>query len=63
MPLSVKQDGIYKTTNNNSAGFAVCNFSLKLSVHVDGYKDAKTGKPGYLALVKRFPDGMEKWVF
>jgi len=60
MPLSLKQDGIYKTDNKDSAGFAVSNVSLKLSVHVHGNKDAKTSKPGHLALVKHFPDDMEK---
>lgn len=58
MHLSLKQDGIYKTDNKDSAGFAV-TVSLKLSVHVNGNKDAKTSKPGHLALVKHFPDDME----
>ena len=56
--LKVTSSGIYRCKDGSSSGDLVSNFTISLlaTVHVD--RDA--GGPGFLAKVKRFPDGVEK---
>ena len=57
--LKVTASGIYRCKDGSSSGGdLVSNFTISLlaTVHVD--RDA--GGPGFLAQVKRFPDGIEK---
>ena len=60
MPLELKPQGIYRVTSNSrgDGSDAVSNFTIKFTSSVD--ESASKGGPDFLALIKRFPDGMEK---
>ena len=62
MPLESRDDGIHRVTENRAGSSTerVANFTLEFTATVDGDKNALKRGPGFLALVKRFPDGVEK---
>ena len=56
--LSVRSDGIYRCNDKTDTEELVSNFTVTLNGLVEVSKEA--GDSGYLATIKRFPDGMEK---
>ena len=62
MPLELKPQGIYRVLSNNrdnrdnraDCSEAVSNFTIKFTASVEGEST------GFLALLKRFPDEVEK---
>ena len=59
--LSVHSDGIYRCNDKTDLEELVSNFTVTLNGLVEVSKEA--GGPGYLAIIKRFPDGMEKLTY
>ena len=64
MPLALTPQGIFRVTSNSRGDGieAVSNFTIKFVASVDGDKTAHSGGPGFMALIKRIPDEMEKYV-
>jgi len=58
--ICVKEDGIYRCNECSNSSEAISNFTVKLTASVDCDKNAESGGPGFLAMIKRFPDEVER---
>ena len=55
--LCVKDDGIHRCNERTNNSEPVSNFTLKLTGSVS---NADSGDSGFLVLIKRVPDGVER---
>ena len=58
MPLALTPQGIFRGDGSE----AVSYFTIKFVASVDGDKTARSRGPGFMALIKRIPDDVEKYV-
>ena len=58
--IQVKEDGIYRCNERSNSSEPMSNFTVKLTTSVDCDKSAECGGPGFLTMMKRFPDEVER---
>ena len=58
--IKVKEDGIYRFNERSNSSEPMSNFTVRLTASVDCDKSAESGGPGFLTVIKRFPDEVER---